>query len=104
MLVALVRLQVREGVWLHLRWVPSQDNADADSMTRLGVDEFIRLRPEVFRRVWYCFGPFQYTIGWPPPRPHNGCLRSDRGLDIPFPFSLDSRVQERWVSIFKRRT
>lgn len=59
LLVSRFQFQVPEGFWLRLRWVPTQDNTDADRMTRLGVEEFVRLHLEVFRRVWQCLGPFQ---------------------------------------------
>lgn len=50
----------RFSVTLRLQWGPTQENAHADRMTRLEVEESVRLLPEVSRRVWHCFGPFQY--------------------------------------------
>lgn len=58
LLVALFHLQVEEGLWLRLRWVPVQDNADADSMKRFGIEECFRLRPKIFIRIWNRFGLF----------------------------------------------
>lgn len=40
------------GFRLRLRWAPMQDNANADSMTRLGVEDFGRLCLNVIRRVY----------------------------------------------------
>lgn len=42
LLVSQFQLQAREGFWLRLRWVPTQENTDADPVTRLGVEEFVR--------------------------------------------------------------
>ena len=52
LLRALFDLQMREGFWLRLRWIPSEANVEADSITRPGRDEFVRLRPHVFAELW----------------------------------------------------
>ena len=59
-LVKLFTLQVQEGFWLRLRWIPTEENVEADRMTRLGIEESVRLRPESFEKIWNRFGPFQY--------------------------------------------
>ena len=38
-------LQMREGVWLRLRWIPSEANVEADNITRPGRDDFVRSAP-----------------------------------------------------------
>lgn len=60
--MARFQLQVQEGFWFYLRWVPTHENADADSMTQLGIEEFVLLRPEGFQPVCNRFGPFQYGL------------------------------------------
>lgn len=47
LLVELFDLQARETFWFRLRWIPSASNAEADAMSRLGGDEYMRLRPHV---------------------------------------------------------
>ena len=52
-LIKLFELQVTEGFWLSLRWVPTVDNASAGAITRPGRDEIIRLRPTTFQHLLY---------------------------------------------------
>ena len=51
-------LQMREEVWLKLRWMPSEANVKADIITRLERDELVRLHPHVFADLWSFFGAF----------------------------------------------
>ena len=62
LLRALFDLQMREGFWLRLRWVPSEANVEAYSITRPGRDEFVRLRPHVFAELWSFFGAFDIDL------------------------------------------
>ena len=62
LLRALFDLQRREGFWLRLRWIPSEANVEADSITRPGRDEFARLRPHVFAELWAFFGEFNIDL------------------------------------------
>ena len=62
LLRALFDLQRREGFWLRLRWVPSEANVEADSITWPGRDEFVRLRPHVFAELWALFGEFNIDL------------------------------------------
>ena len=62
LLRALFDLQMREGFWLRLRWIPSEANVEADSITRPGRDEFVRLRPHVFAELWSFFGAFDIDL------------------------------------------
>ena len=56
MLEKLFELQVAEGFWLSLRWVPTADNTSADAIARPGRDEIIRLRSTTFRQLRAFFG------------------------------------------------
>ena len=62
LLRALFDLQRREGFWLRLRWIPSEAKVEADSITRPGRDEFVRLRPHVFAELWAFFGEFNIDL------------------------------------------
>ncbi|CAN0429763.1 unnamed protein product [Ascophyllum nodosum] len=62
LLRALFDLQMREGFWLRLRWIPSEANVEADSIPRPGRDEFVRLRPHVFAELWSFFGAFDIDL------------------------------------------
>ena len=60
--IKLFELQVTEGFWLSLRWVPTADNASADVITRPGRDEVIRLRPPTFQQLRAFFGEFTVDL------------------------------------------
>ena len=62
LLRALFDLQMREDFWLRLRWIPSEANVEADSITRPGRDEFVRLHPHVFAELWSFFGAFDIDL------------------------------------------
>ena len=62
LLRAVFDLQMREGLWLRLRWIPFEANVEADSITRPGRDEFVRLRPHVFAELWSFFGAFDIDL------------------------------------------
>ena len=60
--VKLFELQVAEGFWLSLRWVPMANNASADAITRPGRLEVIRLRPMIFQQLLTFFGEFTIDL------------------------------------------
>ena len=70
LLRALFDLQMKAGFWLRLRWIPSEANVEADSITRPGRDEFVRLRPHVFAELWSFFGAFDIDLMAPPVSAH----------------------------------
>ena len=59
---ALFDPQMREGVWLRLRWFPPEANIKAYSITRPGRDEFVRFRPHIFAELWSFFGAFDIDL------------------------------------------
>ena len=62
LLLDLFALQVRHGFWLRLQWVPTEVNKEADLISRPGIEEHVRLKPEAFAAVWKAFGPFQVDL------------------------------------------
>ena len=54
--------QMREGVWLRLRWFPPEANVKAHSSTRPGRDEFVRFRPHIFAELWLFLGAFDIDL------------------------------------------
>ena len=62
LLRALFDLQMREVLWLRLQWIPSETNVEADSITRPGRDELMRLCLHVFAELWSFFGAFDIDI------------------------------------------
>ena len=62
LLRAFFDLQMTEGFWLRLRWVPSEANVEADSITRPGRDKFVRVHPHVFAELWAFFGEFNIDL------------------------------------------
>ena len=62
LLRVLFDLQMREGFWLRLRGIPSEASVEADSITRPGQDEFVRLRPHVFAELWSFSGAFDIDL------------------------------------------
>ena len=67
---ALLDLKMREGFWLRLRWIPSRANVEANSTTRPGQNEFVRLRPDVFEELWPFFGVFDIDLMASPASAH----------------------------------
>ena len=55
-------LQVDQGFWLSLRWVPTAENQSADAIIRPGRAEIIRLQPAVFRRSRDFFREFTVDL------------------------------------------
>ena len=82
LLRALFDLQRREGFWLRLRWIPSEANVEADSITRPGRDEFARLRPHVFAELWAFFGEFNIDLMASPVSAHR--IPATAGNRLPF--------------------
>ena len=70
LLRALFDLQMREGFWLRLRWISSEANVEADSITRPGRDKFVRLHPHVFAELWSFFGAFNVDLMASPASAH----------------------------------
>ena len=62
LLVGPFELQVDQGFWLSLRWVPTPDNQSADAVSRPGIAEIIRLRPAMFQRLQPFFGEFTVDL------------------------------------------
>ena len=62
MLLRLFELQVEQGFWLLLKWVPSQANQAADAITRPPMHEILRLRPEALQQLERWFGPFTVDL------------------------------------------
>ena len=62
LLVRLFELQVDQGFWLSLRWVPTSENQSADAITRPTRAEIICLRSAVFQRLREFFGKFTVDL------------------------------------------
>ena len=62
LLRALFDLQMREGVWLRLRWISSEANVEADSITRSRRDEFVLLHLLLFAELWPILGAFNIDL------------------------------------------
>ena len=85
LLVSLFWLQQREGFWLRLRWVPSEENSEADVLSRPSVEELVRLVPEKFAVLWDAFGGFSFDLMATDVSAHkvpDGCLSA--GTTLPF--------------------
>lgn len=50
-ITALFWLQVRQEFNLKLRWVSSEDNAEADDLSRPDADQYVRLQEETFAEI-----------------------------------------------------
>ena len=62
LMVRLFELQIAQGFWLSLRWVPTAKSQSADAITRPGTADIIRLRPAVFQRLEEFFGEFTIDL------------------------------------------
>lgn len=56
LIVKLFDLQVAEGLWLSLRWVPTANNGVVDAITHPGRGAIIRLRQAAYQRLPDDFG------------------------------------------------
>ena len=103
LLRALFDLQMRQGFWLRLRWIPSEAIVEADSITRPGRDEFVRFRPHVFAELWSFLG-HSISILWLHP-----CLptasrrpRQERAISSHVLRDMRVKVPREWI--FFRKT
>ena len=62
MLIDLFDLQVSQGFWLSLQWVPTADNHAPDAITRPSRDENLQLRPARFEELQAFFGEFTVDL------------------------------------------
>lgn len=70
-----------------------QDNVDADRISRVGIEEFIRLCPEVFRRVWGIDLVHFSVAGWPTQHLRKVCPLGGRRPDGLSPSSRGLHAQ-----------
>ena len=62
LLVRLFELQVDQGFWLSLRWVPTAENQSTNAITRPRRPEIIHVRLAVFQRLREFFGEFTVDL------------------------------------------
>lgn len=62
LLVKLFNLQLEQGFWRSLKWVPTHENATADAVSRPSRQAMVRMRPRAFRRVWETFGELNVDL------------------------------------------
>lgn len=59
---ALFWLQMEVDFSLILRWVRSEDNKEADDLSRPAAEEYVRLEPHAFGDLWRRFGDFDMDL------------------------------------------
>lgn len=62
LLVRLFELQVEYEFLLSLQWIPTEDNAVADAISRPSRESTIRLAAAAFRALWTKLGPFDVDL------------------------------------------
>lgn len=55
-------LQIEADCTLKLRWVRSEDNKEADDLSRPGAGEYERLTNSAFQKLWLAVGRFDMDL------------------------------------------
>ena len=98
LLRALFEVQMREGFWLRLRWIPSEVNFEAGGISRPGRDEYVLSALMYLQGCGLSLARY-ITILWLRPRRPTASQRLRRGRAIDSPVSRDTRgtVPREWV-------